>query len=439
MSTRLAAYAVVAMAMSTALAAGAVAAASAGGRLDPSFGNGGRAVVSGIRECLPPGEGGGCWAGIGMAIQRNGAIVVAGGTLDSDCGSRFAIVRLQESGRPDPTFGDGGRVLTAVGSSSVAHAVVVLPDNRIVVGGELVRTESPCVGGLHLGGVGSKGFALARYRPDGTLDPSFGRDGRVATYFFDQGAGLDVLLQRDGKVVVVGVRNDTLALARYSGDGRLDPSFGQQGVVLTRFEGFSFPGKAALDKAGRILVPVSRWCYPCASYVVRYRPDGCLDRTFGHKGRAAVALTSITAVATFRGQIVVAGNLSRRENLPLAVSRLSSAGKLDRAFGQNGIRLLPVTWGWQPVLAIQKTGAILVAAGARPPGVEGFEDFNFTLTRVSAGGAVDRSFGRHGTVTDDFGDSDHAQAVGLQRDGKLLVAGVTGPAADEIGLARHLP
>jgi uncharacterized delta-60 repeat protein len=435
MSTKLAAYAVVGVAVATALAAGAAAGASGGGRLDPSFGNDGRAVVTGIRECSP-GEGG-CWAGIGMAIQRDGAIVIAGGTLDSDCGSRFAVARLQESGRPDPTFGDGGRVQTAFGSSSaVAHAVVVLPDNRIVVGGELLAAQSPCLDYLHLGDVGSKGFALARYLPDGTLDRSFGRGGRVATYFA-QGSGLDVLLQRDGKIIVVGSSNRNLVLARYSGDGRLDPSFGQQGIVVGRWDDFDFPGKAALDKAGRILVPVSRWCFPCSSYVVRYQADGRVDRTFGHRGHVAVALTIINAVASFRGQIVVAGNVSRGQYLPLAVSRLSSRGKLDRGFGRNGRRVLPVTWGWQPVLAIQKRGGILVAGGARPPLV-GFEGFNFTLTRVLPDGTVDRSFGRRGTVTDDFGDSDFVQAVAVQRDGKLLVAGMIGGLAS-VGVARHLP
>src|SRR6266487_1778798 len=196
MSARLTAYVVVGSVLATVVAAGAGAGARSVGRLDPSFGDGGRAVVNGIRECLP-GEGG-CFAGVGMALQRNGAIVVAGGTLESGCRSRFAVVRLRKTGRPDRTFGEDGSVRTAFGSSSaVAHAVVVLRDNRVVVGGELLGHESPCADHLHLGS--GKGFALARYRADGTLDPSFGRDGRVVTQF-DEGAGLDVLLRPDGKL-----------------------------------------------------------------------------------------------------------------------------------------------------------------------------------------------------------------------------------------------
>jgi uncharacterized delta-60 repeat protein len=434
MSQKLAAYAVVAVAMSTALATGAAAGASGGGRLDPSFGDGGRSVVSGIWECLP--LEGGCLGGIGMALQRDGAIVVAGGTSDADCGSRFALARLLKSGRPDPAFGDGGRVVTAFGSSSaVAHAGVVMPDNRIVIGGVLVHTEAPCAG-FALDDREGKGFALARYLPDGTLDPSFGDDGRVVTHF-DHGAGLVLLLQRNGKVVVVGVSKGHLALARYASDGSLDPSFGQQGIVTGRFSwDEDLPGKAKLDKFGRILVPVSGNCYECPAYVVRYKADGRLDSTFGRRGRAAVAFPSIDSLATFRGQIVIAGAVIRNR-LRLAVSRLSSTGKLDRRFGRHGTRLLPVWWGWRPVITIDRSGAILVAAAVRGD-AEGFDDFDFTLTRILSNGAVDRSFGGQGTVTADFGGADFGQAIAVQRDGKLLIAGVIGR-ADGIGLARYLP
>jgi uncharacterized delta-60 repeat protein len=428
MSTKLAACVVVGVA--SACVAGAAVGANGSGRLDPSFGEGGRVVVNGIRECVP-GEGG-CWAGIGMAIQRNGMIVTAGGTLDSDCGSRFSVARLRKSGRLDAAFGDGGRVLTAFDGSAVAHAVAVLPDNRIVVGGEFLGTPSrPCPDHLHLGD--GKGFALARYRPDGTLDPSFGQDGMVVTPF-DEGAGLDVLLQPDGKVVVVGASSGGLALARYSVHGSLDPSFGRNGIVDARFRSAEIPGRAALDNAGRILVPVAGGCDTCSAYVLRYDGHGRLDATFGRRGRAGVALSLIGAAATFHGQIVIAGMTNR-----IAVLRLSSAGKLDRRFGRNGKLLLPVTSGLEPVLAIQKTGAILVAAGGRPRGAKGFNDYNFTLTRILPNGRLDRRFGRRGVVTDDLGGRDFGQAVAVRPDGKILVAGVVGRVANGIGLVRHLP
>src|SRR5262249_61396109 len=118
MTSKLAAFAVVSVAFGTALAVGAAAGARGSGSLDPSFGHGGRVVVNGIRECLP-GEGG-CWAGIGMAIQRNGMIVTAGGTVDSDCGSRFAVARVRKSGGAGRGFGNRGRGLTPFRRSAAA-------------------------------------------------------------------------------------------------------------------------------------------------------------------------------------------------------------------------------------------------------------------------------------------------------------------------------
>jgi uncharacterized delta-60 repeat protein len=440
MSTKLAAYVVGATALATALATGAGAGASAGGRLDRSFGDGGRVVIGGIRECFPAEGGCRAGAGVGMALQRNGAIVVAGGTLDSGCRSRFAVVRLRKTGSLDRTFGGDGPVLTSFGSSSaVAHAVVVLPDTRLVVGGELLDHESPCVDPVDLGS--GKGFALARYRADGTLDPSFGHEGRVVTQF-DEGAGLDVLLRPDGKLVVVGVSKGRLALARYSRDGTLDPSFGRHGTVTGDFQEDVLPGKAALDKRGRILVPISGCGSYFCTFVVRYKADGRLDRTFGRKGRAVVDLLSVSAVAMFGGRVVVAGLWRRCDvGCELAVLRLSSAGKLDRSFGRNGRRLLPDSWALQPDLAIQKNGKIVVAAGARPPRATGLDrwDFDFVLGRLLPNGALDRRFGHNGVVRDDFGSSAFGQAVAVQPNGKLLIAGMVGDLADDVGLARHLP
>jgi hypothetical protein len=100
--------------------------------------------------------------------------------------------------------------------------------------------------------------------------------------------------------------------------------------------------------------------------------------------------------------------------------------------------MLPVPWAWQPDLAIQKNGVILVVAGARP-GAKGFENYDFTLSRILPDGTVDWSFGRQGTIRDDFGRRDFGQEVAVQLNGKLLIAGVVGRVADGVGLARHLP
>jgi uncharacterized delta-60 repeat protein len=407
---------------------------AAGGGLDPSFGNGGFVVVDGVRSCLP-GEGE-CSVGIGMAIQPDGAIVAAGGTLESDCRSRFAVVRLRE-GSLDRQFGHDGRVLTRFGSNSaVANDAVVAADGRIVVAGELQGGPEPsCRTGpgahIHLG-VG-KGFALARYNADGRLDASFGGDGKVVTEF-GEGSTIDLLLQPDGKVVAVGVSAGEIALARYRRDGRLDGSFGRGGRVVSDFgsRGGDTPGRAALDRAGRILVPRSPGCRPCSASVVRYTRDGRLDLTFGGEGYVDLPLRAATAVRVTGRRILVAGMQDDR----FAVARLSSAGGLDRSFGRNGIALLPTPdRAWVNDLAIQKNGKLVVL------GMPWVGSVDFALARLLPNGPVDRSFGSGGaaTVDLDLGFDGSGQALAIQRDGKLLVAGVAGARGEALTLARQLP
>src|SRR5581483_7860800 len=139
--------------------------------------------------------------------------------------------RDRRPGGLDPTFGTGGRVWTdlatlatplrgavagdvALGSSS-ASAVVVQPDGRIVVGGS---TQSG----------GSTAFAILRYLPDGRPDPSFGSDGLTVTDFdpATNDAIRSLALLPDGRIVAAGVAGDAAALARYRPDGQLDTTFG---------------------------------------------------------------------------------------------------------------------------------------------------------------------------------------------------------------------
>ena len=82
----------------------------------------------------------------------------------------------------------------------------------------------------------ASGFALARYNPNGSLDPSFSGDGKQTTDFGSAGGANGVALQADGGIVVVGNGgNGDFALARYNPNGSLDPSFSGDGKQTTGF------------------------------------------------------------------------------------------------------------------------------------------------------------------------------------------------------------
>ena len=122
--------------------------------------------------------------------------------------------------------GNRGKVVTDFGGGDSASGVVVQSDGKIVVAGEGVGYPD---------GSRAYDFALARYLPDGRLDPSFGNRGRTLTGF---GPGADdyatgVALQHDGKIVAAGVgagipliTSGRFAVARYDHNGHLDPTFG---------------------------------------------------------------------------------------------------------------------------------------------------------------------------------------------------------------------
>jgi uncharacterized delta-60 repeat protein len=406
--------------------------------LDPGFGKNGFVVLDGLTSCLT-GEGGCGIRGIGLALQPDGAAVVAAGTLESNCRSRFALARVQ-AGKVDPSFGQAGRVVTGFGSSAaVANAVAVAPDGKIVVAGEHLPASpqnGPCPDHIHQGG--GDGFALARYQPNGKLDNSFGGDGTVVTKFEDSGA-FDLLLQPDGKIVAVGYGRSAVQLARYLDDGRLDRSFGEHGTTTSQpSPGAHQPGRPALDQAGRIIVPLTPpYCNSCGTSVARYTSEGRLDRTFGRNGATSLPLNGAVATKATRHGIFVVGVQRPMDGVGgnhVAVVLLTSKGKLDSRFGRNGILLprVPRT-GVMYDVTIQKDGKIVVLT-SRPTLDQG----GYALTRLLPNGSRDQSFGGGGTVTVQLARFSSGRRVASLRNGKLMVASLVGTSYPTVTVTRHL-
>ena len=207
------------------------------GALDATFGSGGRVVDS----LTPAGA-------FAVALQADGKIVVAGDRrLLSD---RFLLERYDVNGALDPTFGSGGVVVTPVVSdNSFASSVTIQPNGYIVAAG---NAQQP--------GFGPDMFAVARYKPDGTLDPSFDGDGTVTTSpgAGDAGAHAIVKVQADGKVLLAGHLSGGFgmlgaAMIRYEGDGSLDSTWGSGGIVLTSVGAQSAAFSADIQVDGKIV------------------------------------------------------------------------------------------------------------------------------------------------------------------------------------------
>ncbi len=128
----------------------------------------------------------------------------------------------------DPTFGNGGKVITDFGSGESANAIVLQPDGKLIVAGGTNALTGD--------------FLIVRYNGNGSLDTSFGNGGRVSTDFGAVDRAAAVVLQPDGKIVAAGNSSSSgfsfrdLVLARYNADGSLDSTFGNGGkVTVPRF------------------------------------------------------------------------------------------------------------------------------------------------------------------------------------------------------------
>ena len=133
-----------------------------------------------------------------VAIQANGRIVVAGSITDLNTfNDDFALARYNTTGALDSTFGTGGLVTTGFGDSASADAtsLAIQPDGEIVVAGTVNDFNTF-----------TQGFGVARYNPNGSLDPTFGTGGEVVTSFGSgvSGNAAGVALTCDGDIIVAG-------------------------------------------------------------------------------------------------------------------------------------------------------------------------------------------------------------------------------------------
>jgi uncharacterized delta-60 repeat protein len=187
-----------------------------------------------------------------VAVQRDGRIVAVGELIDGRSNWYFGAFRYLPSGELDPSFGSGGWVDTDLGSFDFPHAVALQPDGGIVVAGEGDCPYTSC-------------FVLARYRPDGSLDPGFGEGGIARTPFglVRAARAFDVSIAADGRIVAAGFvqkggdaqDSSHFAVARYLPDGRLDPSFSCDGRATVDFGyGNGVAYAVAHQRGGRIVV-----------------------------------------------------------------------------------------------------------------------------------------------------------------------------------------
>ena len=346
-------------------------------------------------------------------------------------------VASAKAGALDASFGGAGKVVADLTHSNWddwASALAIQADGKIVVAG------------------GAR-FRVARFSSDGTLDATFGVDGKVRIDFT---SGSDyangVALQADGKIVVAGQSGSSLgnqrdtkfALARLNSDGTLDAGFGVGGKVLTDFtSGYDYAAGVAVQTDGKIVVVGTTGSGKFA--LARYNSDGTLDPSFGGHGKVMTGFSAggsgASAVAIQAdGRIVVVGTAGQGWDTKFALARYNIDGTLDATFGRGGKVMTGFTSGSDSArgMAIQADGKIVVV-GEDGSGHLVRSDTKFALARYNGDGTLDASFGVNGKVRTDFTPwGDGASGVAIQADGRIVVVGTAAGQGDtKFALARY--
>jgi uncharacterized delta-60 repeat protein len=375
------------------------------GDLDPTFGNAGTVIT--------PFDGGG--GAVDVVIQKDGKIVAVGGA-----NSDFALARYNSDGSLDPTFGTEGKVTTDFfGGLDHAFAALLQEDGRVIAIGTAFKVDHYV-------------FALARYNVDGSLDSTFGSGGKIGAELFDgrdAEQAYDAALQKDGKVIVVGnsLSNGSggLTLARFNIDGTIDTSFGSNGKVTTTLASHSYA--VALQQDGRIVVGgfFFRIAPTIDFSVARFNSDGSLDTSFGSGGIVATDFYGrddflYDLAVQEDGKIVGAGIAFTDVGIyHFSVTRYNGDGSLDTSFGTGGKATTAIgSYSAAYAVAIQSNGKIIMGGVATP---------GFAFVRYSKDGSLDLTFGSGGISTGTMDDRIGAVlALAIQKDGKIVGAGSAG-------------
>lgn len=382
------------------------------GQLDPTFGSGGIVIVD-----LSPASADILWAAV---LQKDGRILAAGRTNVGDSVD-FALLRFHPNGTLDMSFGGTGIVFADFSRKfQVATSIALQPDGKILLSGSA------------LADLRTVDHGVARFNPDGTLDPTFGMGGLVLGGFSRTDLGLALELRPDGGFFVAGYDRSgptaTFALLRYDPNGEVDPSFGAGGLVTTNFPG---PGDDMIfallvDGDGRVVAVGS---HDEDFALARYLEDGSLDLSFGSGGLVTTDFAgamdrSTDAALQNDGKLVVVGDSDAGTGADFALARYHPNGSLDGSFGSGGLVTTDIT-GAQSVdhasaLTLQPDGKILVG------GSSGLSE-DFVVARYDSDGALDTRFGLDGIVTSDLGapSEDVARDLVVQPDGNILLVGST--------------
>jgi len=371
-----------------------------------------------------------------VQIQPDGKIVAVGMSMSLTYQPLIEVTRYLANGDFDPSFGSAGHFNYSGNTETGAYKCIIKDDGKILIGGYSTNYVN-------------WGMLLLQLDENGILDPSFGNFGVV---YLDLGPGEDMIsamkVEEDGKILVAGYSQDyeyknTPVIARLGETGILDTSFGFNGMATipvtetdNEFSAICVQSDGKIVAAGHISNG-SSWF---SLLLARFDPDGNLDPNYGTGGIVNLNLNNVDdeffdMKLSENDEAILAGFTVTQSDLyyHLLVMKFDNSGLVVSSFGNFGkviVGEVPYTHG--DAMMIQTDGRIIVAGctGQLQPG-----NNDWALWRFNTNGSPDETFGTMGqTTTDFFGNADEALGLALYED-KIIVAGKTRNATDYLDFA----
>ncbi len=357
---------------------------------------------------------------VGGIVYRDDGVLIIALTMRASYSS-FTTIALGENGELLDRYGTGGISSLPIprGRGVTVEDVTLQADGRVVVVGYGDTRE------------GQNRFVVARFRPNGAPDLSFSEDG-VALVHFRQGDAYahGVTVQPNGSIAMVGEVDPRFdvsnpAIARLHPDGSLDATFGRRGRLVLRIpdgvRGHDSAWSVVAQSRGRLAMvgwtERSVW-RTYRTLALRLRSNGSLDPTFGDDGIAMIDVDGVDnwaeGLARDRGSLVVGVHTSVPD---AAFVRLDENGVLDPTFGNGGVAIHTVSDPWE-------ARAVAVLPDHRVVAVNGYTGGPNVLV-LQPGGGLDTGYSSDAEGVGPFSDAIGRDLVVLG-DGTVVVTGTLG-------------
>jgi uncharacterized delta-60 repeat protein len=392
-----------------------IAATTGHGVLDTTFGNQGFTL-----KPLSRGDS------LSSSLIQTGAsldkIVVAGTTLISATGAltpssflaQYTTGGFLDTSSFNNTGANPGYQTLLIGTRTQANAVTLDANQNMLVAGYAIVNNLT-------------NLFLARYNIAGSLDTTFNTVGYVTQLIGSGVTAAGVRVQSTGKIIVAGTSVNSgvpaFTIARFTSTGALDSgTFGTGGITTTNIGNISIIKAIIVDSSDKIVVA---GVVDNKMTIARYTAAGILDTSFNTTGILQPSITGVSSSTAYdvgldaSGNILIAGSVVQSGVTQSLLMRITTAGALDTSFNTTGYVIQSISSGSAFYsLAVQSNTSIVAGGYAISPLTN-----QISLARYLGNGTLDGSYGSAGITLTSIGSIAAAQALGLQTTQNCIAAG----------------